>query len=77
MAAHLLASAGPVTEMLGELATSIGSGIVVGSFATGLGSFASTRSRRHAEHWSFVGGYFGGVLALGSLGIDIVGRHFV
>jgi hypothetical protein len=77
MLAYLLASAGPLTSLLGELATSIGAGVVVGSFALGLGSFAASGSRRYSERWSLIGGYFGGAGGLGAMFIDIVKRHFV
>ncbi len=72
MVAYLFASAGPLTSLLGDLATSIGSGIVVGSFATGLASFAASGSRRYSERWSLIGGYFGGVGAVAFMLIDIV-----
>ena len=35
MLAHLFASAGPLTSLLGDLATAIGSGFVIGGFAGG------------------------------------------
>ena len=42
---------GPLTGVFEDLATSIGSGLVVGSFSAGVGAFALSRSRRRAERW--------------------------
>jgi len=69
--------AGPATSVLGTLATSIGFGLVIGGFLGGSISFVSTRSERNAEKWTLIGGYFGALLALMVLAIDIVMRSFV
>jgi hypothetical protein len=66
-----------VTRGFEALAASIGSGLVVGGFVGGAGSFAWTRSRKVSEKWALVGGHVGGLAALISLAIDIVGKHFV
>jgi hypothetical protein len=66
-----------ITRGFEALAASIGSGLVVGGFVGGAGSFARTRSRRVSEKWALIGSYLGGLAALISLAIDIVGKHFV
>lgn len=68
---------GPATAVLAALAASIGFGLVVGGFAAGAMSFASTRSQKDAEKWSLIGGYLGGFFALGLRLIDTVWRSFV
>jgi hypothetical protein len=65
------------TNLLAALATSIGFGLVVGGFAAGATSFASTRSQKNAEKWSLIGGYFGGFIALMLRAVDMVMRSFV
>lgn len=77
MSLHFLAATGPLTGAFEELATSIGAGAVVGSFAAGIGAFASSRSRERLEQWPVTGGYLGGGLALALLIIDILEEHFV
>jgi hypothetical protein len=77
MLTHIFASAGPVTGAFQELAASIGSGLVVGSFAVGAGSFVSSRSREQSERSAVTGGYSGGGVALVLLGFDIVRKYFV
>jgi hypothetical protein len=59
------------------LAASIGSGLVVGGFVGGASSFAWTRSPVESEKWALIGGYVGALVALASLGIDIVRERFV
>jgi hypothetical protein len=66
-----------ITRGFEALAASIGSGLVVGGFVGGAGSFARTRSRRASEKWALVEGHVGGLAALISLAIDIVEKHFV
>jgi hypothetical protein len=77
MSLHLFASAGPLTGAFEELATSIGAGVVVGSFVAGIGAFASRRPRERLERWPVTGGYVGGGLALLLLVVDILKEHFV
>jgi hypothetical protein len=77
MLIHLFASAGPVTGAFQELAASIGSGLVVGSFVVGVGGFASRRSREQVERSAVTGGYSGGGVALVLLAFDILRKHFV
>jgi hypothetical protein len=74
---YLFASAGPLTGIFEEIATSIGSGLVVGSFAVGLGSFIWTGSRRRSEGLALIGGYVGGLAATASLAIDTLAKRFV
>lgn len=74
---NLFAAAGPLTAFLGDLATTIASGLVVGSFVAGLRSLVFNGSRVDSEESSLIGGYFGGAVALGLLALDIVGRRFV
>jgi hypothetical protein len=69
--------AGPATNVLAALATSIGFGLVVGGFVGGAISFVSTHSQKAAEKWTLIGGYFGAFAALVLLAIDIVMRSFV
>jgi hypothetical protein len=66
-----------ITRGFEALAASIGSGLVVGGFVGGAGSFAWTRSRRVSEKWALFGSYVGGLAALTSLAIDIVEKRFV
>jgi len=60
-----------------QIATSIGSGVVVGSFAAGLGSFIRTGSRRRSERLTLIGGYVGGLAATALLAIDTLAQRFV
>jgi|GEM_PF-3648871 len=73
----LLASVGIATSAFELLATTIGSGLVVGSFAAGLLAIVLSCARSRAEQWAFNGGYFGGLLAMLGLVVDIVGKRFV
>jgi hypothetical protein len=73
----LVSSAGPFTGILEAIATSIGTGIVVGGFVTGMGSVVRGRSRTESEEKALYGGYVGGLVGLTVLGIDILGKHFV
>ena len=73
----LFAGVGIVTGAFEVLAAVIGSGLVVGTFTGGLLTITTSRSRRQAEEWAFIGGYFGGLLALLGLGLDIVEKRFV
>jgi hypothetical protein len=66
-----------ITRVLEALAGSIGSGLVIGGFVGGAGSFALTRSRTASEKWALFGSYVGGLTALISLAIDIVAERFV
>lgn len=66
-----------VTRVLEALAASIGSGLVIGGFIGGAGSFAWTRSRTVSEEWALIGGYVGGLVALASPAVDIVVKRFV
>lgn len=74
---HLFASAGPATSVFEALATSIGSGLVVGGFAAGATSFALNRPRTQSEGDALIGGYAGGALALSLLLIDILLKRLV
>jgi hypothetical protein len=69
--------AGPATNVLGTLATSIGFGLVVGGFVGGAISFASTRSEKASERDALMGSYFGALIALLLLGADTFMRSFV
>jgi hypothetical protein len=40
-------------------------------------TIVASRSRRQTEKWAFIGGYFGGLLALLGLVLDIVEKRFV
>jgi hypothetical protein len=74
---HLFASAGVLTGVFEDLATSIGAGVVVGSFIGGIAGLASRRSRGQTEQWTVTGSYFGGGLGLMLLAVDILRKHFV
>jgi hypothetical protein len=73
----LFAGVGIATGAFEVLAAAIGSGLVVGSFTGGLLTITASCSRRQAEKWAFIGGYFGGLLALFGLVLDIVEKRFV
>lgn len=73
----LLAGVGIATGTFELLATTIGSGLVVGSFLAGLLAIALSCTRSRAERWVLNGGYFGGLLALFCLMVDILGKRFV
>ena len=77
MSMHLLASAGLLTSILEAVATSIGAGLVVGSFSVGIEGIASRRSRTETEKNAVLGGYIGGALGLLVLAADILRKHFV
>lgn len=70
------ASAGIATGAFEVLAATIGSGLVVGSFVGGLSTIAP-RSRGRIEERALRGGYFGGLLALLGLVVDIVAKCLV
>lgn len=65
------------TDVVAALATSIGSGLVVGGFLGGAASLAATRSQKTSEKWTLICGYFGGGLSLTLQAADIVMRSFV
>jgi hypothetical protein len=71
------ASTGPLTAALGDIATAIGSGFVVGGFAGGLSSGVLGRSTRETERKALVGSYGGGVIALLALVADTLVKRFV
>jgi len=73
----LLARVGIATSAFELLATTIGSGLVVGSFVAGLLTIGLGRARSRAEQWVLNGGYFGGLLALLGLVADILEKRFV
>jgi hypothetical protein len=73
----LLAGVGIATGAFEVLATTIGAGLVVGSFVAGLLTIAMTDAPSRAEKWVLHGGYTGGLLALLGLMVDIVGKRFV
>lgn len=73
----MLGSAGPTTSVLETLATTIGSGLVVGSFVAGIASFVASRSLPRSEKWAMTGGYLGGGFAVVLLAIDTLGKRFV
>jgi hypothetical protein len=73
----LFAGMGIATGAFEVLAAVIGSGLVVGSFTGGLLTIAASRSRRRAEKWALIGGYFGGLVALLGLVLDILEKRFV
>ena len=68
----MIASVGPATSIVEALATSIGSGFVVGGFVAGLVGFARTGGRIPSERSALIGSYLGGTFALGLLAFDIV-----
>lgn len=73
----LFAGVGIATGAFEVLASTIGSGLVVGSFTGGLLSIAASRSRKRAEEWALITGYLGGLLALFGLVLDILEKRFV
>ena len=75
--AHLLASLGPATGLFEALASSIGTGLVVGGFAGGVKALFATRSFDRSERAALKGSYLGGALGLFALAFDIVLKRFV
>jgi hypothetical protein len=73
----IVASAGPLTNALGDIASAIGSGFVIGGFAGGLSSGVLGRSARETERKALVGSYGGGVVALLALTTDTLVKRFV
>jgi F0F1-type ATP synthase membrane subunit c/vacuolar-type H+-ATPase subunit K len=73
----LLASIGPATGLAEAVAACIGSGLVIGGFAVGVGEALARRPRRQAESGALTGSYIGGTGALLALAFDIVRKHFV
>ena len=74
---QVIASAGPLTGIFEAVATSIGAGIVVGSFALGGLSFANGWPRTKSEGLTLVGGHIGGLVGLLLLSIDTLAKHVV
>jgi len=72
-----LATAGPVTGLFEAVATTIGSGLVVGGFVGGLGGGISGRLSSESERRAVVGSYVGGLMALLALAFDILEKSFV
>jgi hypothetical protein len=73
----LLAGVGIATGAFEVLATTIGSGLVVGSFVAGLLTIAMASKPSQAEKWVLHGGCAGAVLALLGLIVDILEKRFV
>lgn len=61
----LSASVGIATSAFELLATTIGSGLVVGSFVAGLLTIGLSCARGRAEQWVLNGGYFGMAVYIG------------
>jgi F0F1-type ATP synthase membrane subunit c/vacuolar-type H+-ATPase subunit K len=68
---------GPATALFEAVAACIGSGLVIGGFAAGVGEALWRRPRRHAESRAVIGSYIGGTGALLALALDIVRKYFV
>jgi len=73
----LLASVGPLTGAAEAVASSIGSGVVIGGFFGGTEVGPSPRSYGRLQRRAALGSYAGGFLSLLLLLADIVGKHFV
>jgi hypothetical protein len=73
----LVASAGLFTGGLEAVATSIGAGILVGSFAFGVRGLATGTPKEVSEGKAVTGGYVGGTTALFLLVIDILRKYVV
>jgi len=71
------AQVGPATSVLESVATSIGAGILIGSFVMGgVGVFLGW-SRQDLEARALKDGYVGGIVAVFLLVFDVVMRYFV
>jgi len=68
---------GPLTGAVEAVATSIGSGVVIGGFFGGIESGLSPPSPIGLERKAALGSYAGGFVSLVLLLADIVWKHFV
>jgi hypothetical protein len=73
----VLAHIGPTTTVLEAAATSIGAGILMGSFLMGTTGLALRWSRQDFEGRALRDGYIGGVAATACLIFDFLMRYFV
>jgi hypothetical protein len=69
-----IAYIGFATSVLQTVATSIGTGVVVGGFVAATGAMLGGRSRKEVESTSFRDGYIGGVAGLFCLLWDLLLR---
>jgi hypothetical protein len=68
---------GVTTTVLEAAATSIGAGILIGSFLTGIVGLVMGWSRQNFESQVLGDGYIGGTIATVLLVIDVSMRYFV
>jgi hypothetical protein len=73
----LLADIGPATGLLQALASSIGTGLVVGGFIGGGHSLVFRGDQQATEEQAAKGGYAGATFGLGALGFDMLMKSFV
>lgn len=66
---------GPITSFAGTLAAAVGAGILLGGFAAGTYRLMTGSSRRTLERHVLTDGYYGGVICVGLLLIDIALRY--
>jgi hypothetical protein len=70
-----LAQTGPLTTALEAVATAVGAGIVIFSFAAGIWGLAVGLSKGDIENRALRGGYFGGALGAAIVAADVVMRY--
>jgi len=70
-----IAGVGPITDLLQAAATSVGSGVLLTGFATGVLGVVSRWPRETLDELVLRTGYIGGVVAVLALGIDLTLRY--
>lgn len=70
-----IAQIGPLTGLLEGIATAVGAGILLGSFTMGVYGLAFGRPRQDLEERVLTDGYFGGLLGIGVVLLDVVLRY--
>jgi hypothetical protein len=71
----LIGQVGPFTTAIETMATAVGAGILLGSFATGAIGMLAGRSRRVLAARGLIYGYYGGLFAVGFVLVDLAIRY--
>jgi hypothetical protein len=66
---------GPFTTAIETMATAVGAGILLGSFAMGAIGLLAGRPRRVLEARGLTDGYYGGLFAIGFVLVDLALRY--
>lgn len=66
------AQVGPLTTLFEGLATAVGAGIVLGSFAMGIFRTLAKRPRKELETKVLIDGYAGGVVGVVVVFLDLI-----